>query len=98
MTAGGAGSSVACDVGHLAVKFLERHADLAAGQVGAEAEVRAAAAETDVGIGCAPTSKVHGSANFASSRLAEQYHSETLSPAAIFTPLSSQSSVSVRRM
>ena len=46
------GSSVASNVGHLAVQFLERHADLAAGQVGAEAEVCAAAAEAGVWIRC----------------------------------------------
>ena len=58
----------------------------------------AAAAEAQVRVGVAATSKVHGLANFDSSRLAELYHSATLSPAAILTPLSSMSWVSVRRM
>ena len=38
------------DVGHLAVQLLERDADLAAGEVGAEAEVRAATTEAGMGI------------------------------------------------
>ena len=42
------------DVGNLTVQFLERHGDLAASQVGAEAEMRAAATEADVRIGMAP--------------------------------------------
>src|SRR5690242_10267105 len=39
------------DVGNLSVKFLERQRDLAAGQVGAQAEMRAAAAEPDMRVG-----------------------------------------------
>jgi hypothetical protein len=47
------------------------------------------------GSGLRVTSNFHGSANFASSRLAEHYHSVALSPAAIFVPLSSKPRVSV---
>ena len=39
------------DVGETRQKLLEHHADLELGQVGAEAEVRATAAECDVLVG-----------------------------------------------
>ena len=66
------GSPVACDVGQPAEQLAEHHRDLAAGQVGAEAEVRARAAEADVVVrGRGATSKRYGSSKTASSRLAE---------------------------
>ena len=42
------GSPVTSDVGQAAEQLLEHHLDLAAGEVGAEAEVRAAGTEADV--------------------------------------------------
>ena len=41
------------DVGEVAEELAEHHRDLAPGQVGAEAEVRARGAEADVGVGVA---------------------------------------------
>src|ERR1700742_899579 len=39
------------DIGYFAVQFFEHDPDLAAGQIGAQAEVRAAPAEADVRVG-----------------------------------------------
>ena len=50
------------------------------------------------GFGFRVTSNDHGSANLVSSRLAEAYHIDTLSPAFIATPPISISSVRLRRM
>ena len=57
--------------GSAAEQLAEHHGDLAAGQVGAEAEVRARAAEADVGVGVAGDVEACGSAKTASSRLAD---------------------------
>lgn len=50
------------------------------------------------GLGFRVTSNNHGLSNLVSSRLAEFYHIETLSPAFIVTPPSSTSSLRLRRM
>ena len=68
------------DVGQAAQQLAEHHRDLAAGEVGAQAEVRARAAEADVVVGRAPEVEPCGSSNTASSRLPDQYQSTTLSP------------------
>ena len=59
------------EVGEAAEQLLEHDADLAAGEVRAEAEVRAAGAEADVLVRVRVTSKRNGSANWRSSRFAE---------------------------
>ena len=46
--------AVLADVGQPVEQVLEHDPDLHAGEVGAEAEVRAAPAEGDVGVGVAP--------------------------------------------
>lgn len=86
------------DVGDLAAQFVEDHPDFATSQVGAQAEMRAPAAEAEMGIGVRATSKSQGLSNVDSSRLAELYHSVTLSPDFILVPDSLKSRVSVRRM
>ena len=55
-----------------AEQLAEHHGDLAAGQVGAQAEVRPRAAEPDVRVGVAGDVEAVGSSNTASSRLAAQ--------------------------
>ena len=48
------------EVGEAREQMAEHDADLAAGEVGAEAEVRAAAAERHVGVGLAPDVELLG--------------------------------------
>lgn len=60
--------------------------------------MRATGAISDMGLGFRRTSKVHGSANFVSSRLAELYHIDILAPARSGTPPTSTSRVRLRRM
>ena len=60
------------EAGHQLEQHPEGHRDLAAGQVRAEAEVRAGRAEAEVRVGVAGRGRTpSGSANTASSRLAE---------------------------
>ena len=60
------------DVGQRGEQLAEHHRDLPAGQVGAQAEVRAGRRRSRrAGWGRGATSKRYGSSNTASSRLAE---------------------------
>ena len=74
--------------GEVRGQLAEHGAQLPAGEVGAEAEVLAEA-EREVQVGPRPMSNVYGSANWRSSRLADGYHSVTVSPAWIVVPFSS---------
>ena len=67
------GSPVMRRSGHPAAQLVEHHGDLAAGEVGAEAEVRAAGAEADLGRRdrAGDVERGTGPANIRSSRLAE---------------------------
>ena len=85
-------------IGDLVAHFLDQNPYLTAGQVGAEAEVCPARAEPDLWVGVAGDANSHGLPNFRSSRLAELYHMETLSPAFILVRPNSKSSVRLRRM
>jgi hypothetical protein len=83
------------DVGNLPAEFVERHPQLLAGEVGAEAEVRSRRHRIELRLSAACSTECHPRI---SPRLAEEYQIVTLSPALILAPLSSVSWVSVRRM
>ena len=83
------------DVGHPIAQLIKSDGDLAASQVSAQTEARPArpSRSADRGPSCRRSMR---RANLSSSRFAEQYDMVTLSPAAIFAPLTSASSVRVR--
>jgi hypothetical protein len=90
--------AVEVDVRDAVEEVLEHDPDLHPGQVGPEAEVGAAAAEGDVGIGLAgDVEALSGSSKTDSSRLAEMWKKTTFWSASMACPLSSVSVVDWRR-